>query len=68
MYVCRKMRLCSYLLSKGFEYIEKRKDKFNKKYDVWIFKSTPELFKTIEEYYEINKDFCNKKIQSHSIL
>jgi hypothetical protein len=51
MYVCRKMRLCAYLLEKGFKYEEERQDKFNEKYRVWIFRNTPELRNAIEEYY-----------------
>lgn len=51
MYVCRRMKLCSFLLSKGFKYEKVEPDKFNEKYSVWIFKSTPELRLAIEEYY-----------------
>lgn len=51
MYVCRRMKLCSFLLSKGFKYERTEPDKFNPKYSVWIFKNTPELKLAIEEYY-----------------
>lgn len=51
MYVCRRMKLCGYLLSKGFKYEKVEPDKFNDKYSVWIFKSSPELRLAIEEYY-----------------
>ena len=51
MYVCRRMKLCSFLLSKGFKYEKTEKDKFNDKYTVWIFQSSPELRLAIEEYY-----------------
>ena len=51
MYVCRRMKLCSFLLSKGFKYIKTEKDKFNEKYSVWIFESSPELRLAIKEYY-----------------
>ena len=51
MYVCRRMKLCSFLLSKGFKYERVEQDKFNPKYQVWIFKNTPELKLAIEEYY-----------------
>lgn len=51
MYVCRRMKLCSFLLSKGFNYEKVEQDKFNPKYQVWIFKNTPELKLAIEEYY-----------------
>lgn len=51
MYVCRRMKLCSYLLSQGFKYVKVEKDKFNEKYNVWIFESSPELRCAIESYY-----------------
>lgn len=51
MYICKRMRLCSFLLSKGFKYVRETKDKYNEKYHVWLFKSTPELRLAIEEYY-----------------
>ena len=56
MYVCRRMKLCSFLLSKGFKYIREEPDKSNEKYSVWLFKNSPELRLAIEEYYsQINK-------------
>ena len=51
MYVCKKMRLCSYLLREGFHYIKIVQDKNNSKYNCWLFKRTPELMNAIEEYY-----------------
>ena len=51
MYVCRKIRLCSFLLKKGFQYETEREDRDNANRKVWLFKSTPELYNAIEEYY-----------------
>ncbi len=51
MYVCRKMRLCNYLLQQGFTYIKQCIDKDNPKFNIWLFKNTPELHIAIEEYY-----------------
>jgi hypothetical protein len=51
MYVCKKLRLCSFLLQKGFNYELEKPDKFNPKYNIWIFKNTPELQLAIDEYY-----------------
>ena len=59
MYVCRKLRLCTFLLQKGFNYIEEKSDYKNPKYNVWIFKMTPELKIAIEEYYH-RKEFLNR--------
>ena len=51
MYVCRRMKLCSFLLSKGFNYVKVVPDKYNPKYNCWLFNSNPELYNAIEEYY-----------------
>ncbi len=59
MYVCKKLRLCSYLLQQGFNYIEEKEDKFNPKFNIWIFKNSPELRNAIEEYYA-REDFINR--------
>ena len=55
MYVCRKIRLCSFLLKKGFEYEIEREDRNNSERKVWLFRSTPELYNAIEEYYSLIK-------------
>ena len=55
MYVCRKIRLCSFLLQKGFQYESEREDREDSKRKVWLFRSTPELYNAIEEYYGFNK-------------
>lgn len=55
MYVCRKMKLCSYLLTKGFQYKKIRQDRYNPSRKVWLFESSPELYIAIDEYYSFNK-------------
>lgn len=52
-YVCRKIRLCAYLLEKGFEYLVIRQDVFYPDRKVWIFEDTPTLREAIEEYYSL---------------
>ena len=51
MYVCRRMKLCGFLLNKGFKYIKVVPDKYNPKYNCWLFDSSPELLNAVEEYY-----------------
>lgn len=51
MYLCRRMKLCGFLLKKGFKYEQIVQDKYNPKYSCWLFKNTPELRNAIEEYY-----------------
>lgn len=50
-YVCKKMRLLTFLQQKGFQFIKAQNDRENPLYVVWIFEDTPELRSTIEEYY-----------------
>ena len=55
MYVCSRMKLCSYLLKKGFRYEKTFKDKYNPNYNCWLFKNTPSLINAVNEYY-LKKD------------
>lgn len=45
------MKLCGYLLNKGFNYEKIVPDKYNPKFNCWLFKNSPELKNAIEEYY-----------------
>ena len=58
MYVCRRLRICTYLLQNGFNYVAEVEDKHNPKYKVWLFENTPELHVAVENYY--SKDVFNK--------
>ena len=53
MYVCRKIRLCSYLLNHGFMYEKEDIDIKNPSRKVWLFKDLKELRNIIEEYYSL---------------
>lgn len=59
MYVCRKLRLCTYLLKHGFEYVREAEDRDNPKYKIWLFVNTPELHIAIEDYYS-SDEFLNR--------
>ena len=49
--VVTKIKLCNYLLNKGFNFIETRVDyKCPSRY-VWVFEYSDKLVKTIDEYY-----------------
>ena len=50
-YVCKKIRLFNFLSNNGFVPYKIDKDRFNKKYLVWLYIDTPELSKAISEYY-----------------
>ena len=51
MYLCRRMKLCGFLLRKGFKYEKVVQDKYKPNYNCWLFKQSPELKNAIEEYY-----------------
>jgi len=51
MYLCRRMKLCGFLLKKGFTYEKIVPDRNNPKFNCWLFKNSPELRNAIEEYY-----------------
>lgn len=55
MYLCRRIKLCSFLIKNGFRYEKVVKDKYNPKYNCWLFKNTPELLNKIDEYYSEDK-------------
>ena len=42
-YVCKRLRLCHFLLMKGFNFDSYRPDKYNPKFLVWIFKNSDKL-------------------------
>ena len=52
-YVCRKIRLCTYLIEKGFMYLEEKPNVFDPKRKVWVFEETIDLRNAIEEYYSL---------------
>lgn len=51
-YVCKRLRLCHFLLMKGFNFDSYRPDKYNPKYLVWLFKNSDKLQSAVSEYYE----------------
>lgn len=59
-YVCKRLRLCHFLLMKGFNFDSYRPDKYNPKFLVWIFKNSDKLQQAVSEYYsrldELKKD------------
>ena len=49
-YVCKRIRLCNYLMERGFEPYKVVPDRDNPRYNVFLFTATPELHKTVIEY------------------
>ena len=50
-YVCKRIRLFTFLSTKGFYPYKVDKDRRNKKYLVWLYIDTPELSNAVSEYY-----------------
>lgn len=55
MYLCKRMKLCSFLLTNGFNYKKVVQDRNNPKYNCWLFDDTPELRSTVDTYYSERK-------------
>lgn len=58
-YVCKRMRVLTYLQEHGFNFIKTQPDRNNPSFLVWIFRETKELRDCIEEYYS-SSNFINK--------
>ena len=52
IYVCKRLRLYTYLKENGFNELYSRPDFKNIKYLVWTFKDSRELQAKIKEYYD----------------
>ena len=60
-YVCKRARMCTYLMEQGFNPYRICPDRDNPMYDVFLFTSTPELYKAVMEY--INKQAMRRAAQ-----
>lgn len=49
-YVCKRARMCSFLIEKGFSPYRVTPDRDNPMYDVFLFTATPELYQAVMEY------------------
>lgn len=50
-YICKRMRMMSYLVEKGFTYEATIPDMTNPKFSCWLFRSSPELQEAIDDYF-----------------
>ena len=50
-YCCRRWRMLTYLVERGFMPIKTIPDATRADYKNWIFENSPELEQTIEEYF-----------------
>lgn len=59
MYVIKNQSLATYLMSKGYRLIKLQKDRNNPNRNVYLFKDTEKLRKSITEYTNNKKDLAN---------
>jgi len=50
-YVCKRPRLCRYLMSRGFAPYQTTEDRSNPRYTVWLFDHTPDLAEAVLDYF-----------------
>ena len=60
-YVCKRARMCSYLVDKGFMPYKIKPDCDNPKYDVYLFTATPELHRAVMAYVADRKQHEEKR-------
>lgn len=61
-YVCKRLRMLSYLYEKGFRSTAVMPDFDNPKYNVWVFDNNAELEQAVDEYFAEKKrkrEVCN---------
>lgn len=49
-YVCKRARMCSFLIEKGFTPYKVAPDRDNPMYDVFLFTASSELYEAVMEY------------------
>ena len=49
-YVCKRLRLCRYLMEHGFQPYQISPDRDNPRYDVYLFNQSDELTAAVTEY------------------
>ncbi len=50
-YVCKRIRLCKFLVERGFKPFKIVPDRKNDKYNVFLFEATPKLNDAVIEYF-----------------
>lgn len=55
-YVCKRARMCTYLVEQGFKPYRVCPDRDNPVYNVFLFTATPELYKAVMEYIRKRTD------------
>lgn len=63
-YVCKRTRMASFLVNKGFQPYRIVPDKDNPLFFVYLFSATPELYSAVMEYTTRNNNIMKEGIQN----
>lgn len=55
-FVCKRLRICDYLIKHGFVPYATVPDRRNPRYHVYFFHESPELLEAVEEYRSMRKN------------
>lgn len=51
-YVCKRLRMCEYLIKQGFKPTATIPDATNPRYNWWLFENTPEFYAEVQKYFD----------------
>lgn len=60
-YVCKRARMCSFLMERWFKPYRVSPDRDNPMYDVFLFTASPELYQAVMEYINTSANRRAKK-------
>ncbi len=60
-YVCKRARMYSFLMERGFKPYRVSPDRDNPMYDVFLFTASPELYQAVMEYINTSSNRRAKK-------
>ena len=65
-FLCNRLRLCSYLIDRGFTPSQVLPDSQNPKFNVFLFDETPELSAAVVQYLSVDCLTARKKAERKS--
>lgn len=60
-FVCKRLRMCKYLMKQGFVAYGTQPDKSNPEFINWLFEATPELASALNRWF--NEDCYSARMQ-----
>ena len=65
-FLCNRLRLCNYLIDRGFTPSQVLPDSQNPKFNVFLFDETPELSAAVVQYLSVDCMTARKKAERKS--